>query len=190
MKEKTGEKSIWFFQTNWQRTHIFWLLCHFICHMLGINASQIKKFEINWPSELLQENRRGRAWSEQVWSEVTKLHRHPETVDKVYMLYVEELKWIISQYKKKVMLNDFTTELFFLTWMVLCSQQLSKNKKKTNKTRRKDACPAGLIKYLWLSPVYAELVFMSAICSVKQRAKCEETIFFSVEENIPFSKKN
>lgn len=74
--------------------------------------------------------------------------------------------------------------------MVLCSQELSQKKKKTNRTRKKDICPAGLIKCLWLSPVYRELVFMSAVFCVKQRAKCGETVYFLVEENIPFSRKN
>lgn len=48
-------------QTNWERIYIFWLLCHFSCHVLITNASQIQKFEINWPSELLRANTRGRA---------------------------------------------------------------------------------------------------------------------------------
>lgn len=61
MKEKTGEKNHPLFQTNWQETYIFWLLCHFSCHVLDTNASQIQKCEINWPSELLQANTRGRA---------------------------------------------------------------------------------------------------------------------------------
>lgn len=107
------------------------------------------------------------------------------------MLYVEELKWNIHKYFLKS-----NAELFY-HWVVLSDLDgslfitaLTKEKGNKQNQKKRETCPAGRIKCLWLSPVSAEFVFIPAACCVKQRAKGGETIYFSEEENIPFSRKN
>lgn len=140
MKEKTEAKSICYFKqiergsTYFGFSAILVAMCWLQMHHRYRNLRSIDPVNC-----YKQTQEGGQAWSEQVWSEVTKLNRHPE----VHMFHVKELKLNRCQYKKKQFWIILPLSCSFWPRCFFVHKSSHKRKRKQTKAEKKTLAQLG-----------------------------------------------